>query len=151
MSQLSARAAYGAELRRQIDEKEREKKAKRGTVQQQQNQSAQNSEQGIYSRHRYEFERARIAGGGIGVDAVQRLLAGSAILPPLNVDNSHVDNIWNRSALQQDQRRQQLQPEFRAKNEITAPGKMLGCGQSLNSNQSINDLQQYKAFCVDDL
>jgi hypothetical protein len=68
-----------------------------------------------------------MAGGGrvIGTDAVQRTVAGSSALPPLNMDNSHVDNIWNRPALQQDQRRQQQQPDFRAKNEITAPGKTL--------------------------
>jgi len=71
---------HGAELRRQIDEKEREKKAKRGFVQQQQNQNVQNLEQGIYSRNRYEFERARIAGGyrAIGMDAAQRSVAGSS-------------------------------------------------------------------------
>ena len=85
------------------------------------------------------------------MDAVQRPVAGSSILPPLKMDNSHVDNIWNRPALQQDQRRQQLQPDFRAKNEITAPGKTLNWVQSLISNHSINHLQQHKAFCLDDL
>ncbi len=130
MSQLSARAAYGAELRRQIEEKDREKKAKRGIGQQQQNQHSQSVDQGIFSKNRYEFERARMAGGtnSLGLDALQRPAAGNMVLPPLNTDTKsyNVDNIWNRSSQPQAAQRQHP-PDFRSRNEITAPGKLSAC------------------------
>lgn len=79
-------------------------------------------EHGVYSRNRYEFERARVAGGGFGfgVDTLQRSVASGSVLPPLNMEPAHsnADNIWNRPAVQKQQ-----QQDFRAKNEITAPGK----------------------------
>jgi hypothetical protein len=122
--QLSARAAYGAELRRQIDEKDREKRMKKDSGQPPQSRSNHSVEHGVYSRNRYEFERARVAGGsfGFGVDALQRPVASGSVLPPLNMDPAHsnADNIWNRPAVQRQQ-----QPDFRAKNEITAPGKSM--------------------------
>ena len=128
--QLSARAAYGAELRRQIEEKEREKKANKGVGHQQQLQHPQSYEQAHYSRNRYEFERARVAGGGnaSGMDALQRPAVGGSLLPPLNMGPppSNGRNVWNRPMQQHDQQmqqQQQQQPVFRAKNEITAPGK----------------------------
>jgi hypothetical protein len=126
MLQLSARAAYGAELRRQIDEKDREKKAKKGIGQQQQSHNFQILEQGVFSRNRYEFERARVAGGtgGFGLDPFQRPAAGGSVLPPLNMDPvpSNVENIWNRPTHPQALQKQQQQ-EVRARNEITAPGR----------------------------
>jgi hypothetical protein len=125
MLQLSARAAYGAELRRQIEEKDREKKAKKGIGQQQQGHNSQILEQGVFSRNRYEFERARVAGGmgGFGIDNFQRPAAGGSVLPPLNMDpiHSNVENIWNRPTQPQTLQRQQQQ-DVRARNEITAPG-----------------------------
>jgi hypothetical protein len=125
--QLSARAAYGAELRRQIEEKEREKKANKGVSQQQPLQHPQIYEQAHYSRNRYEFERARVAGGGnaFGMDALQRPAVGGSLLPPLNMGPppSNGSNVWNRPMQQHDEQMQQQQPVFRAKNEITAPGK----------------------------
>ena len=129
--QLSARAAYGAELRRQIEEKEREKKANKGVGQQQPLQHPQSYEQAHYSRNRYEFERARVAGGGnaFGMDVLQRPAVGGSLLPPLNMGPppSNGSNVWNRPMQQHDQQmqqqQQQQQPVFRAKNEITAPGK----------------------------
>ncbi len=125
--QLSARAAYGEELRRQIEEKEREKKAKKGTVQHQQIQSSHLVEQGMYSRNRHEFERARNAGGSnAATGAFQYPATGSAVLPPLasGAGAARADNFWNRAIQQQDNPKQYQQSDFRAKNEITAPGEL---------------------------
>jgi hypothetical protein len=121
--QLSARAAYGEELRRQIEEKDREKKAKKGTVQHQQNQSSHMVEQGMYSRNRHEFERARNSGGSnVATGAFQYPTTGSAVLPPL-AGAARADNIWNRSIQLQDNPKEYQHSDFRAKNEITAPGE----------------------------
>lgn len=116
---MSARAAYGEELRRQIEAKEREKKAKKGVLQHQQHQSSNGIEQGMYSRNRFEFERARNAGGGANS------VSNSDALPPLGIPNalSRVDNIWNRPIQALENQKQMQQQDFRAKNEITAPGK----------------------------
>ena len=112
--QLSARAAYGVELRRQIEEKEREKKANKGVGHQQQLQHSQSYEQAHYSRNRYEFERARVAGGGnaFGMDALQRPAVGGSLLPPLNMGPppSNGSNVWNRPVQQHYQQMQQQQP-----------------------------------------
>lgn len=137
--QLSARAAYGAELRRQIDEKEREKRMKKVFGQPLQSQSNHSVEHGVYSRNRYEFERARVAGGsfGFGTEALQRSAANGSVLPPLNMDPaySNADNIWNRPAVQRQQ-----QPDFRAKNEITAPGKY----DAATENERKRQQQEYR-------
>jgi RNA:NAD 2'-phosphotransferase (TPT1/KptA family) len=124
--QLSARAAYGEELRKQIEEKEREKKAKKGMVQNQQNQSSRLVEQGMYSRNRLEFERARISGGmDNSMGAFQYPVTSSAVLPVLvsGTVPTRVEKIWNHSIQPQENSKQHQQTDFRAKNEITAPGE----------------------------
>jgi hypothetical protein len=112
---LSARAAYGAELRRQIEEKERDKKLKRGLGKQIQYQNSQGFENELFGKNQHE--RTRVAAGLSGQGS------NNLVLPPLNM--------LSRPEQLHEQQRQYQQPEFRARNEITAPGKgsVYSCGR----------------------
>jgi hypothetical protein len=74
---LSARAAYGAELRRQIEEKERDKKLKRGLGKQIQYQNSQGFENELFGKNQHE--RTRVAAGLSGQGS------NNLVLPPLNM------------------------------------------------------------------